>query len=82
MCGFVDLDTGEPIWMGKARDDVEWQWIYAQRDIGEIALGNLMAQLGFQEANRHGKNDAVRRMAFAGGIRAVAHFAKSAGGRV
>ena len=51
----VDLDTGEPIWMGKARDDVEWQWIYAQRDIGEIALGNLMAQLGFQEANRHGK---------------------------
>ena len=52
---FVDLDTGEPVWMGKARDDVEWQWIYAQRDIGEIALGNLMAQLGFQEANRHGK---------------------------
>ena len=51
----VDLDTGEPIWMGKARDDVEWQWIYAQRDIGEIALGNLMAQLGFQKANRHGK---------------------------
>ncbi|MXX15371.1 MAG: GWxTD domain-containing protein, partial [Gemmatimonadetes bacterium] len=51
----VDLDTGEPVWMGKARDDVEWQWIYAQRDIGEIALGNLMAQLGFQEANRHGK---------------------------
>ena len=51
----VDLDTGEPIWMGKARDDVEWQWIYAQRDIGEIALGNLMAQLGFQEANRHGR---------------------------
>ena len=51
----VDLDTGEPIWMGKARDDVKWQWIYAQRDIGEIALGNLMAQLGFQEANRHGK---------------------------
>ena len=32
----VDLDTGEPIWMGKARDDVEWQWIYAQRDIGEM----------------------------------------------
>ncbi len=51
----VDLDTGEPVWMGKARDDVEWQWIYAQRDIGEIALGNLMSQLGFQEANRHGK---------------------------
>ncbi len=51
----VDLDTGEPVWMGKARDDVKWQWIYAQRDIGEIALGNLMSQLGFQEANRHGK---------------------------
>ena len=51
----VDLDTGESVWMGKARDDVEWQWIYAQRDIGEIALGNLMSQLGFQEANRHGK---------------------------
>ena len=51
----VDLDTGEPIWMGKARDDVKWQWIYAQRDIGEIALGNLMSQLGFQEANRHGR---------------------------
>ena len=51
----VDLDTGEPVWMGKARDDVKWQWIYAQRDIGEIALGNLMSQLGFQEANRHGR---------------------------
>ena len=60
MYGLVDLDTGEPVWMGKARDDVKWQWIYAQRDIGEIALGNLMSQLGFQEANRHGKNDAVR----------------------
>ncbi len=51
----VNLDTGETVWMGQARDDVKWQWIYAQREMGEIALGNLMSQLGFLEAHRHGR---------------------------
>ena len=50
----VDLETGELMWKGKARDDVKWQWIYAQRKVGEIALGNFMSQLGFLEADQHG----------------------------
>lgn len=50
----VNLETGDMMWQGKARDDVKWQWIYAQREVGEIALGNLMSQLGFVEADRHG----------------------------
>lgn len=50
----VNLETGAFIWQGKARDDVKWQWIYSQRAVGEIALGNLMGQLGFLEADRHG----------------------------
>ena len=55
MCGLWIWILENPFGWARLRDNVEWQWIYAQRDIGEIALGNLMSQLGFQEANRHGK---------------------------
>lgn len=55
----IDLATGEPLWSGRARDDEQWQWIYAQRAAGDIAMSNLMHQLGYRPDTRRGASMAA-----------------------
>lgn len=43
----IDLKTGQSPWQGKARDDLQWLWVYQNIGIGELVATEIVTQLGF-----------------------------------
>lgn len=52
----VNTKDGSITWTAKAQDDIKWVWIYPQRQVGEIVIGQITSQMGFSQFDRRAYN--------------------------